>query len=233
MFTGTPVTPADYLSPDKVYSVWIAYPGPQSVRNSRIKTFVCPSDDPYSARIAYGASSVYRQPGGFVFEVAFTGNTAFDAELGRTNYAGVAGYAGLGVGADQFSGLFCNRTRVTLETVTAADGTSNTLMFGEYLADFDTGPRTYSASWMGMGPVVTAWGTWTGPAPASPQPGQPQFGHEFFSSKHTGIVQFCNGDGSVRGVRKGLLPSSNAWTSYVFMSGWRDGQVVDASQVGS
>ena len=50
---------------------------------------------------------------------------------GRTNYAGVAGYAGVGAGSDGASGVFANRTGVTLAQLTSADGASNTILVGE------------------------------------------------------------------------------------------------------
>jgi prepilin-type N-terminal cleavage/methylation domain-containing protein len=211
--------PGDFLTTNVARSGWYSYTGPWSVRNMRVKSFVCPSDDPYTAPIAAAVNSLYRDGGGFRYEIAWFGDAAIDPHLGRTNYAGVAGYAGVGVGADPFSGLMANRTGVKLEEVAAADGTSNTLMMGEYLCNADAGPREYSMSWIGGGGVPTAWGLRTGVDP---------FGFLSFSSKHTGVVLFCMGDGSVRAIRKGPT-SGNAWLAFVFMSGWRDGQVVDAN----
>jgi prepilin-type N-terminal cleavage/methylation domain-containing protein len=216
--------PNDYLDPNKTYPIWFAFAGPWSVRNTRIKTFLCPSDDPYQSSTAtWAASSTYRVPGGWRFEVAAFGSPSIDPFLGRTNYVGVAGFSGLSTGNDFVSGLETNRTPISLEQLTGGDGSSTTMLFGEYLGDTDQGARKYSAAWIGMGMVVSAWGTPTGA----------DSGYWHFSSKHTATVQFCFGDGSVRGLRKGLVPNDNAWLAYVFTSGWRDGQAVDSTLMGN
>jgi prepilin-type N-terminal cleavage/methylation domain-containing protein len=212
--------PSDYLRPERVYPGWWNFAGPWSVRNTRIKTFLCPSDDPYQAPIAFAAASTYRVPGGWRYEVAFFGEPSIDRELGRTNYVGVAGFGGISTGSDWVAGLFVNRSNNRLEQLTVADGSSNTLLFGEYLADADHGPRQYSASWIGCGTVPTAWGLPTGN----------DSGYWHFSSHHTGIVQFCFGDGSVRALRKGPT-SGRPWVTYIFASAWQDGQVIDLSQI--
>src|SRR5205823_1313408 len=124
-----------------------------------------------------------------------------DPFLGRTNYVGVSGYGGISTGNDTWVGALCNRSKVTLETLTGADGASNTLLFGEYLGDSDTGARQYSASWMGVGAIPTAWGTLTGRSTPAASTDSGPFN---FASKHTGVVQFCMADGAVRGVRKGV-----------------------------
>jgi Protein of unknown function (DUF1559) len=194
------------------------------VRNTRIKSFLCPSDDPYQSSTAtWAASSTYRVPGGWRYEVAAFGSPSIDPFLGRTNYTGVAGFSGLSTGNDFVSGLETNRTPISLEQLTGGDGSSTTMLFGEYLGDSDQGARKYSAAWIGMGMVVSAWGTPTGA----------DSGYWHFSSKHTATVQFCFGDGSVRGLRKGLVPSGNDWLAYVFTSGWRDGQAVDTTLMGN
>jgi hypothetical protein len=63
--------------------------------------------------------------------------------------------------------------------------------------------------------------------------GRPGSGWFEFSSKHTGIVQFCMGDGSVRGLRKGIAPGAPAYNHFLWASGWADGTVVDFDQIGN
>jgi hypothetical protein len=41
------------------------------------------------------------------------------------------------------------------------------------------------------------------------------------------------GDGSVRGIRKGIAPDTSAYNNYIAASGWHDGVVVDDSQIGN
>ena len=45
------------------------------------------------------------------------------------------------------------------------------------------------------------------------------------------MIQFCMGDGSVRGIRKGLVPGTSAYNNFVGASGWSDGVVVDFEQI--
>jgi hypothetical protein len=71
---------------------------------------------------------------------------------------------------------------------------------------------------MGSGALPTAWGT----------PDQQGGSWYAFSAKHTGVVQFAYGDGSVRRVRKNLT-GGQPWLQYIFASGWDDGQVVTES----
>ena len=207
--------PTDYLSTTQVYPAWWTYPSMWQAAQTRVKIFLCPSDNAYanSAGTIVGAHT-YVGPGFFDQDLPYFPIGGGGDNLGRTNYVGVAGYAGA-VAADS-AGVFTNRSRVSLAQLTAADGASNTAMFGEYLGDSDTGPRRYAAAWMGTGALATAWGLGTG-ANSSPFT---------FSSKHSGIVQFCFGDGSVRGLRKGA-----DYNNYIWATGWRDGQVVDFNAI--
>src|SRR5262249_24499557 len=117
--------PNDYLSPAKTYPAWFTFAGPWSVRNQHIKTFECPSDNPYTASTAvWAASSTYRIPNGWRFEVAAFGSPSIDPFLGRTNYVGVAGYSGMSTGNDWVAGLETNRSNISLEQLTANDGSS-------------------------------------------------------------------------------------------------------------
>ena len=125
--------------------------------------------------------------------------------------------------AGAYVGVFANRTSPSLAQLTSGDGTSNTALFGEYLGDADTGPRQLAGCWMGVGALPAAWGLDTGARPRS--------GWYMFTSRHSGIVQFCFGDGSVRGLRKGQSPGSGGWYQYVYASGWHDGQVVDFTAI--
>ena len=215
--------PGDYLSPTSVYPPWWKYDSALAAARVRIKLYECPADSPYSNNLQTNVlTHTFRQAGGFeLFVYGFP--VAEGGDLGRSNYIGVAGFGGqLNISAfDQYAGLLCNRSGVSLEQLTAMDGSSNTLMFGEWLDDYEVGLRQFSAAWIGAGALPTAWGT--GARPGS--------GWFEFSSRHTGMIQFCMGDGSVRGIRKGLVPGTSAYNNFVGASGWSDGVVVDFEQI--
>ena len=78
-----------------------------------------------------------------------------------------------------------------------ADGTSNTLMIGEADGGRESGRTQCHGSWMGVG-VLPTWG-------GLPRGGEEFMGAVHFSSKHSGIVQFCFADGSVRTAAVGYI----------------------------
>jgi prepilin-type N-terminal cleavage/methylation domain-containing protein len=208
--------PANYLSTTAVYSPWWNNPSMNQAAQTHVKTFECPSDNPYANGVGtIVAAHSFLIPGAINTDLPnFPIGGGGDA-FGRTNYAGVAGYAGVGAGADANSGLFVNRTSVSLTQLAGADGTSNTAMFGEYLGDRDSGPRSYSAAWMGVGGFPTLYGLASSSSFT-------------FASKHTGIVQFCFADGSVRSIRKDA-----DYNNYIWATGWHDGQVIDFTALGN
>src|SRR5262249_10538091 len=131
-------------------------------------------------------------------------------------------------------GLFLDRgAGISLAQLTRADGASNTLAVGEALGGAPDGQRDFSFSWMGVGALVTWFGLPTeGTATDPPNPGKAGWWN--FSSRHSGIVNFCFADGSVRGVRKGPIPPippatalSADYVNFVLVSGWNDGGIVD------
>jgi type II secretory pathway pseudopilin PulG len=216
--------PGDYFDVRKTYAGWWNYPGPWSARNNRVKPYICPADDPPSVTICFAVESMFAIPGGWDLQVAWFGDPNIDPYLGRTNYLGVAGYSGVGTGSDQFSGVFCNRTAVSIAQVTSGDGTANTLFFGEIIGDSDVGMRQYAMSWMGCGAFPVAPGLPTGANSSWAN----------FSSRHTAVVQFAYGDGSVHGLRKGIPPPppfGQDLVTYILLSGWRDGFTVDGSSI--
>jgi prepilin-type N-terminal cleavage/methylation domain-containing protein len=218
--------PADYMNPSAVYPPWWNYPSVAAVAQTRIKLYLCPSDEPYSNTVATEIlTHTFRQSSGFELFVGVSDLSEGGDNLGRTSYAGVAGFGGqINNGAiDQYAGLFCNRSAVRLAQVTGADGASNTLMFGEWLGDFATGTRRYAPAWIGVGSLPTAYGTLPGPDTTIYE----------FNSKHTNTIQFCMGDGSIRGIRKGIAPSTIAYNNYIAASGWHDGLVVDDGLLGN
>jgi prepilin-type N-terminal cleavage/methylation domain-containing protein len=196
-----------------------------------IKSYICPSDTAAQPNpvvtdlilvmayaVAHGSAEI---------EGWSLGETQTQLPMGITNYLGVAG--GVGHvndpnGWDTWEGIFSSSNyQVTMQQLTAMDGSANTLMFGEIstLAMMTKG-GCYSLSsgvayaWMGCGSLGTFAGTQT-----------PCW--DTFSSMHA-TINFVYGDGSVRGVNK-TLPGSD-FTNYIPASGWQDGVVYNPANVG-
>jgi prepilin-type processing-associated H-X9-DG protein len=148
-------------------------------------------------------------------------------QIGLTNYVGVAGNMGHTGDAvyDRYEGVFNANSKVSLTDVTGADGTSNTAMFGETLGSHSkASPREAAYSWIGVGAVVTNLG----------MPGAGQF--YGFSSRHNGIVNFAFCDGSVRPLKFPVetpttTPTPAEYKTFIYLTGYRDGQVFDPSAI--
>ena len=227
---------------------WGGLPAPFGPANfnaaqTRIKNLICPSDNPYESVTGTFVtlhSAFNTLTGGYLPNN--TGNNGGQV-LGRTNYVGVNGIlAGSLLGAPAafqqrygpqantygfFVGMLTNRGELTLGQATAQDGTANTLFIGESLGGTAQGQRDFSYSWMGCGALPMYWGLGTTRPPADPTAAQ----WYRFSSKHTGIVQFAMGDGSVKGVKHGqtTTPLSNDWFVMAEMAGIREAGVLDRS----
>jgi prepilin-type N-terminal cleavage/methylation domain-containing protein/prepilin-type processing-associated H-X9-DG protein len=218
--------PSGYFSPTNVFPRWSTFDSAWAVRGQYVKTFHCPSDNADDTPITFSQSLTYKSPTGWSVRVVFFTDPKIINSLGTTNYVGVMGFSGLSTGNDTFSGLLANRTSISLGSLTAADGSSNTLLFGEYLGTGQSGPRIGSASWIGMGAMPAAWGLLAADDPNIP-------GWVYFSSRHAGVVQFAFGDGSVRGIRKGIVPGPDNnhpnpdWLNFIYASGWHEGRVVN------
>jgi prepilin-type N-terminal cleavage/methylation domain-containing protein/prepilin-type processing-associated H-X9-DG protein len=208
---------------------WYAYSNCQSnYMQTVINTFLCPSDKGQPTSWS-GWALIY-------VDLYFDGSTNLVAQpvgygppnappLGKTNYVGVAGYFGMtnvpGT-TDSLAGVFTNRSKTTLTAITGADGTANTLMFGECLGDsrIASNPPTYF-TWT-FGQMPSAWGL----------PAQGKDGWWTFNSRHDGVVQFALCDGSVRRLRIiGGGPGAD-FNTYIYMSGYKEGQVINIDSIG-
>jgi prepilin-type N-terminal cleavage/methylation domain-containing protein len=165
---------------------------------TRINSFLCPSDNPYGKPDTFVVLHLFYDPdrptptghGAVVQAGARFTDPETNNSLGRTNYLGVAGAAGV-TGApkwDFWRGVFYNRSKLDFKDVT--DGSSNTLLFGENTGgeaseEGSSGP--FSFAWIGCGALGTAWGL-------------EGDGWYQYSSRHSGVVQFCLADGSVQRV---------------------------------
>ena len=215
----------------------------------RIGLFKCPSDTVdekgptvYLATIASAGSGSAAPGPYYMYAITASGAEA----MGRTNYFGVAGmtYEGNTVTATgspyrTFDGILMNRTQLTLGQITAKDGTSNTLLFGESVGTYDsTNQRTEVYAWMGAGSLTTYRGLSVRGRP-DVQGGATR---ERFSSVHAGGIQFAMADGSVRSLRPentnngvfgsglpdvawaSLNPATpQEWKVLQMLAGWKDG----------
>jgi len=211
---------------------------------ARIKTFLCPSDsleevmdnpDALVVATMYLTLDFYNGDGFYVKQFGAGG-------VGLTNYLGMNGVWGdwdatdHGLSLLQYKGLFVNATKVarnqvTLDALTSADGTSNTLMFGESLNSTFGTPRDVGFSWAGAGYLTAyycipssnaevVWGDW--------------------SSNHSGIVQFAYADGSGRQLRPTGRDPETTWAHYPMtqperafwaLSGYADGDATRADGI--
>lgn len=205
----------------------------QLVASYKLKMFTCPSDDAQTDIPTNGkfvclsvTGATLTLTGGYA---AAPGGNVF----GVTNYAGCAGTIGTGAPGvpwyGNYSGIFNNRSKLSLGNITVLDGTSNTLLFGELLGGVGLSPTDFRMSWFGCGNQCTAWGL-----------GNARLDAQWykFSSRHAAGVQFAFGDAAVHTIRFGRT-STNAfdftltsdWAVLQQMAGVKDGMNNDTSAI--
>jgi len=224
----------------------INYTGYPRICDARIKTYACPADSAQDVTATTGVIDAY-----YVFQGSLWIDYVYDLpnfghDLGASNYAGNAGTFGDAPTAGLFKGPYHANSKTKM--VEIQDGTSNTIAFGETLGGLQSSPRDYRLSWMGSGALTTYLGippevrtgvTYGGGGSISSGPW-------YWSSRHTGVVQFGFCDGSVRSLRKGIsrtpagtavTPDPTKWSpdSLAFQraAGMNDGGVVDFGQLGN
>jgi prepilin-type N-terminal cleavage/methylation domain-containing protein len=209
---GMPTGYFDTRNTSAANKPWWSYTPTWSAANNQVPGFLCPADGTQvnsASQMAYVLYEKTSANAGSFSCAAFAGQSA----LGRTNYIGVSGWMG-NLFPGYYTGVLYDRSMVTMSTITSADGTSNTLLFGETHGDA-LGSSTYANTWMGIGHIGVAYG-----------PGNPG-GWWTFSSSHDGVIQFARCDGSVLAV---FLSVPQA--VFNAASGYNDGVVYDASQLG-
>ncbi|MCU0706426.1 MAG: DUF1559 domain-containing protein, partial [Fimbriiglobus sp.] len=235
-------------SPDVVGPNWFSVNPDWSLAFTKIKTFSCPSDPVATAsQTSLGPTATSAMPNpdnGGTGAILWIWNTN-TIDLGKTNYTGVAGaigaagevtntsspFDGPGVNLGRYEGIMFNRSKVSIVSIT--DGTSNTLMFGEGGGAIRGQQQQYMWAWASFGALGTKFGLAPGGGGTAANGGW-----MCFSSFHTGLVNFCFGDGSVRplrqgqsGVRNPTSPGSD-WFVLQALAGRSDGDVFNASQLG-
>ncbi len=226
-----------------------------TLARTKIKSLTCPSDEITSASQTTNGAIRF----GIDFTVAGTnsisslswGTAGATYDLGKTNYSTVAGALGNGVstsdaasgpGADlqKYVGIYTCRSKN--KTSDILDGSSNTLAVGEGLGGVSLAgtQRDFMWAWIHVGAMPTKFGLLgsNGPAPTTASnAGAAIGGWNYFGSRHSGLVQFGFGDGSVRGLRPastGLRNPTTAgsdWYIYQAMAGMRDGNVYNTTQL--
>jgi len=176
----------------------------------RVKGYECPSDNASAAQRRYILMLPMGQGTGSGTILGYYWDDT--TQFGTTNYLGVAGGMGkVNNGWDTYTGLAYSQSRISLSQLTAADGAANTLMFGEVATNYSGASVLRGYAWMGAGLLPTAWGM---------QDATRQNSNWYqFNSYHTGIVNFCWGDGSVRAVRKNVDS-----LQFRYASGYQDGR---------
>ncbi|HEV3258022.1 MAG TPA: DUF1559 domain-containing protein, partial [Gemmataceae bacterium] len=134
------------------------------VADTKIKTFLCPSDNagegppPQTIIDGYGIYDPTLLP--YIVWVDYVLDVpGYGHELGRTNYVGCGGAWGdVNLTADPtnaqwapFTGIYFMNSKTRIADIT--DGTSNTVAFGETLS-----AKTFEVAWMGAGWFVSKWG---------------------------------------------------------------------------
>lgn len=195
------------------------------IAQAHIAVFLCPSSNSQGNQFCVGASMLtYYDPvvPETTAQFLYFANADGGAELGRSNYVPSAGVFGNVEGYwNEYQGLFSTRTRNTLAD--ASDGTSHTLMFGEWRSGrfeeppYDRGNQA-AYSWMGAAGQPAVWGI---VYDNDPGPGWWQY-----SSFHPGVVQFCFADGSVHAISQSV-DEMRLWLAASMRDGihWEGGQL--------
>ena len=200
----------------------------------RISTFLCPSaprPEQYLTTIVSVAETLpnlgistfpggpieWSTPPGYVFAGA-----PANSVLGMTHYLGMGGfpYADAGDGVDgTYTGVLTWNTTVALSEVSNADGTSNTILYAEFIGGGKEG-QPLSLSGLGQGIVGASWAC--GPNFTYWAPDTGTLTDYFrFGSAHPGVFNASFTDGSVRGIGKDL-----DFSLWLALGGYRDGQCI-------
>ncbi|MBA4032723.1 MAG: hypothetical protein C0478_17790 [Planctomyces sp.] len=194
------------ISPDTstaTQTFWTNEATTRTAAFTRLPLLICPSatPNPYESTLQVNtALIVYRQSATAATFVANGSPVASTLggkparELGRTSYAGVAGWAGYveAPTLDKYKGAFFRRSKTKLRDIT--DGTSNTLLFGEIRGDWRSETLYQTSAWMGTNCQVMCFGT----VANNYYSGSGQTLLYRFSSPHPGMAMFALADGSVR-----------------------------------
>lgn len=206
-----------------------------AVARQRLPVFRCPSDadvrpsgSTIKALIGLHTYNGNRRGHNFLAMKTETDDYSYDPSaphLAETNYTGVAG---TGTGNSSifsiYEGIYTNRSHLSLAQISSADGTSNTLLYGETCGRHDIGRLSkdrFEITWFGVGALPTVAGLGRGSTARFFQ----------FSSYHPNGVHFCFADGSVRVLHFNPLARypSPEWQLLQQLAGYRDGGPIGSS----
>jgi prepilin-type N-terminal cleavage/methylation domain-containing protein len=212
---------------------------------ANIKTLLCPSGPSSEGHSTVLLMSPQTNGSKYTYNNAITGlSPGFlfsghpgSVVLNRSHYVPMAGYPIFdadGTGPytpGQFEGVFMYNSTTKIATIN--DGSSNTIMVGEYSdanVDFGAG-NVLTGDCAGTFPggfMYTYWGIRNGSNPdpcntATSTTGdrRPCYNWYKFSSRHTGIINIAMGDGSVRGLNTNIN-----YSTWVVLGGKADGVVL-------
>ncbi|WP_425398979.1 DUF1559 domain-containing protein [Aeoliella sp.] len=202
-------------------------PNANVAAQARIESLICPTVTDIRPEVSVGNMVFWDRFG--TGRMKASGDLASTAPFGLTHYLGVMGYWPT-IGSpsvtpavegysfsdrsvdEDLAGVFRVRKEIPARRVT--DGLSNTLFFGESpgmsgenipLAGGRHGGYVWGHAWAGTATMYVANGL---DASQFNTPGPDGITFEMyllqFSSLHSGIVQFCFGDGSVRSLSKDI-----------------------------
>ena len=209
--------------------------GGTAVAFTRPQHFLCPSDDISDAYIQIAGATqgvTVGSPTSDAVGLLYWPDFDYSFNFGRTNYLGCAGAYSGGQHPDParqpFVGMMSCRAKVTLESVSNQDGTSNSVMLGEYIGSISNNVRNRGLNWfwsgIGRGRGGIAWNT---PPSAYGNPRLTMIGnpHESswvgFGAMHPAGANFARGDASVT-----TLARNTDWESLYAFYGTRDARVV-------
>jgi prepilin-type N-terminal cleavage/methylation domain-containing protein/prepilin-type processing-associated H-X9-DG protein len=196
------------------------------------KVFRCPSAPAPEETVSVMMAVLYDDGTGFFAPTTAPRGHLFSSApgrlvLGRSNYLGVAGECRNFAPYNIYFGLLHYNSKTTIGRV--PDGTSNTLMFGEYAGGW--------INWNGNGGIPSGWNTghWSCGFDFSCfgldtniNNNNGSHGWYSFGSEHAGgLIQFAYADGSVRK----LSPQIDFGT-FLALSGYQDGVVVQNQDQG-
>ena len=180
----------------------------------QVSAFLCPSDSGH-------LSATGILIGLYAHDLPTTPNAYWDGSgssvhLGRTNYMSCSGVCGAAEKASpheywgRFEGIFTNRSKSGFDRI--ADGTTNTIAFGEQASNTLVNGVKTDYSWT-VDAMMGAYGLHSGAEDGD--------WHQFKSQHAGNIVMIAMGDGSARAVGSGIDEAT--WHS---LCGCRDGHVV-------